>query len=125
MSLRASAFKNPFPISASISVSRNSTVKQRNPSRLRFRERRMRSAGESGIVSELVDGTADISLSCVFNLSSYVAFMASSETLPKGERAAACIWNNEAFTKSLDVVPRAFLSRPPNFTLAVRGMYWC
>ena len=39
------------------------------------------------------------------------AFTESSEIPPKGERAAACIWNNEAFTKSLDVVPRALFSR--------------
>ena len=39
------------------------------------------------------------------------AFMESSETPPKGERAAACIWNNEAFTKALDVVPRALFNR--------------
>ena len=37
--------------------------------------------------------------------------MESSEIPPKGERAAACIWNNETFTKSLDVVPRALFSR--------------
>ena len=37
--------------------------------------------------------------------------MESSEIPPKGERAAACIWNNEALTKSLDVVPRALFSR--------------
>jgi len=37
--------------------------------------------------------------------------MASSEIPPQGERDADCIWNNEAFTKSLDVVPRALFSR--------------
>src|ERR1700687_1444757 len=43
------------------------------------------------------------------------AFMASSEIPPQGERDAACIWNNEAFTKSLDVVPRALFSRRHQF----------
>ena len=81
----------------------------------------MRSAGERGIVSELVDGITDISLSCVFNLSSYVAFMASSEIPPQGERDAACIWNKEAFTKSLDVVPSALFSRRHQFLLSPSG----
>jgi hypothetical protein len=37
--------------------------------------------------------------------------MDSSEIPPQGERDAACIWNNETFTKSLDVVPRALFRR--------------
>ena len=52
------------------------------------------------------------------------AFMESSEIPPKGERAAACIWNNETFTKSLDVVPRALFSRRHQ-CLAVRRMDFC
>ena len=39
------------------------------------------------------------------------AFMESSEIPPQGEREADCIWKSEAFTKSLDIVPRAFFSR--------------
>jgi hypothetical protein len=35
------------------------------------------------------------------------AFKAVSEIPPQGNQAAACSWNNEAFTKSLDRVPRA------------------
>jgi hypothetical protein len=49
------------------------------------------------------------------------AFMESSEIPPKGERAAACIWNNEAFTKSLDVVPRALFSRYHQFLASPSG----
>jgi len=48
-------------------------------------------------------------------------FMASSEIPPQGERHADCIWNNEAFTKSLDVVPRALLSRRHQFLPSPSG----
>ena len=34
---------------------------------------------------------------------------------PHGERHAACIWKSEAFTKSLDVVPRALFNRRHQF----------
>ena len=51
--------------------------------------------------------------------------MASSEIPPQGERDADCIWNNEAFTKSLDVVPRAFLSRPHHIALSPAGGCTC
>ena len=49
------------------------------------------------------------------------AFMARSEIPPQGERDAACIWNNEAFTKSLDVVPRALSSRRHLFSSSPAG----
>ena len=49
------------------------------------------------------------------------AFMESSEIPPKGERAAACIWNNEVFTKSLDVVPRALFSLCHQFSASPSG----
>jgi hypothetical protein len=49
------------------------------------------------------------------------AFMESSEIPPKGERHADCIWNNEAFTKSLDVVPRALFSRRHQFSPSPSG----
>jgi hypothetical protein len=39
------------------------------------------------------------------------AFKAISEIPPHGNRAAACNCNREAFTKSLDLVPRACFSR--------------
>jgi len=47
--------------------------------------------------------------------------MESSEIPPKGERDAACIWNSEAFTKSLDVVPRASFSLPHQFSPSPSG----
>ena len=49
------------------------------------------------------------------------AFMESSEIPPKGERDAACIWNNELFTKSLDAVPRALFSRRHQFSASPSG----
>src|ERR1700730_14764537 len=51
------------------------------------------------------------SLGAAASIIASAAFIESSETPPQGERAAACIWNKEAFTKSLDVVPRALFSR--------------
>ena len=51
------------------------------------------------------------SLGAAASIIASAAFMESPEIPPKGERAAACIWNNEALTKSLDVVPRALFSR--------------
>jgi hypothetical protein len=51
------------------------------------------------------------SLGATASIIASAAFMASSEIPPQGERHAACIWNKLAFTKSLDVVPRAVLSR--------------
>ena len=49
------------------------------------------------------------------------AFIDTSEMPPKGERHAACIWNSAAFVKSLDVVPRALLSRGHQFSCSPSG----
>jgi hypothetical protein len=48
-----------------------------------------------------------------------------SETVPYGERAAACSCNKEALTKSLDVVPRALFSRCHQSLLSPSGGWVC
>jgi hypothetical protein len=53
------------------------------------------------------------------------AFIPNSETPPKGDRDAACIWNNEALTKSLDLVPNALFSRSHQISLSYhRRLNW-
>jgi hypothetical protein len=47
--------------------------------------------------------------------------MEISETPPKGERAAACIWNRQAFTKSDELVPRALFRRSHQISLSPSG----
>src|SRR5262249_59692492 len=64
VSLRVSGFSNPFRISMSISVSRNSIIKQRNPCRRRSRCRRMRSAAWERAGGSAVGAIAVISASC-------------------------------------------------------------
>ena len=61
------------------------------------------------------------SLGATASIIASVAFMESSEIPPKGERHAACIWNKLAFTKSLDVVPRALFSRRHQFLASPSG----
>ena len=53
------------------------------------------------------------------------ALMVVSEMVPKGDRAAACNWNKEALTKSLDLVPRALLSRFHQALLSPSGGWFC
>src|SRR5271154_570938 len=61
------------------------------------------------------------SLGAAASIIASAEFMASSEIPPQGERQADCIWNNEAFTKSLDVVPRALFSRSHQFSPSPSG----